>query len=217
MRVLLVEDDDLLGDGVRAGLTLGGWTVEWLRDGGSAAAALTSDVFDAVVLDLGLPKKPGLAVLRELRGRGNGVPVLILSARDAVGERVAGLDAGADDYLVKPFDLDELGARLRALLRRAQGSAEPLLRFGDLALDPATRRVTLAGETVELGPREFALLHLLLGAAGRVVSRGRLMDSIYGWDAEVESNALEVHIHNLRKKLPSVPIRTLRGVGYQFG
>lgn len=217
MRVLLVEDDELLGDGMRTDLTLAGWTVEWLRDGCSAETALAADHFDVVILDLGLPRKSGLAVLRELRQRGAAVPVLILSARDRVTDRVAGLNAGADDYLVKPFDLDELAARLRALVRRAQGSAEPVLRFEGLVLDPASHWVSADGETVELAPREFALLEILLGAMGRVVSRRRLMDSLYGWDGEVESNALEVHIHNLRKKLPSAPIKTVRGVGYQLG
>ncbi len=217
MRALLVEDDELLGDGVRTDLTLGGWTVEWLRDGCAAEAALAGDHFDVVILDLGLPRKSGLAVLRELRQRGAAVPVLILSARDRVADRVAGLDAGADDYLIKPFDLDELSARLRALVRRAQGNAEPVLRFEGLLLDPAGHWVSAEGQTIELAPREFALLEILLGASGRVVSRRRLMDSLYGWDGEVESNALEVHIHNLRKKIPSVPIKTVRGVGYQLG
>lgn len=217
MRILLVEDDELLGDGVRAGLSLAGCTVDWVRDGGAADAALAGDRFDAVVLDLGLPRLPGLEVLRRLRDRGDAVPVLILTARDSVGERVAGLDAGADDYLVKPFDLDELGARLRALYRRGQGVAEPLLRHGDLVLDPATRSVTAESATVELAPREFSLLQILMGASGRVVSRRRLMDSLYGWEGDVESNALEVHIHNLRRKLPSVVIKTVRGVGYKMG
>ena len=216
MRVLLIEDDELLGDGVKVGLTHAGWTVDWVRDGCAAEAALRSDQFDVVVLDLGLPKKPGLEVLQELRGRGECVPVLILTARDTVGERVAGLDAGADDYLIKPFDLDELSARLRALHRRALGTADPVLRCADILLDPAARIVTVNGASVDLAPREFALLQILMGSSGRVVSRRRLMDSVYGWDGEVESNALEVHIHNLRKKLPSLPLKTVRGVGYKL-
>ncbi len=216
MRVLLVEDDELVGDGVKYGLAHAGWTVDWVRDGCAAQAAFQSDQFDVVILDLGLPKKSGLEVLAELRERGERVPVLILTARDGVRERVTGLDAGADDYLVKPFDLDELAARLRALQRRALGPAERVLRCGDIVLDPAARLVTSQGEAVELAPREFSLLQTLMGSFGRVVTRRRLMDSLYGWEGEVESNTLEVHIHNLRKKLPDLPLKTVRGLGYKI-
>lgn len=217
MRLLLVEDDPLLGDGIRAGLRTHGHTVDWVQDGHAAAAALTAggdDRFAAVVLDLGLPGRDGLSVLRELRQRGDATPVLILTARDTVADKIDGLDVGADDYLVKPFDLDELAARLRALVRRGQGRATPCLIHGDLELDPLARQVTLAGQPVELSVREFALLEILLSHAGRALTRAQLEAQLYGWGGEVESNALEVHIHHLRKKCGAELIRTLRGVGY---
>ncbi|MEW5790700.1 MAG: response regulator [Pseudomonadota bacterium] len=214
MRILLVEDDPLLGDGLRVGLGQEGYTVDWIRDGQAARLALETGSYGLVVLDIGLPRLSGLELLRALRAQGNGVPVLILTARDAVADRVAGLDGGADDYMIKPFDLDELAARIRALLRRRMGRASPVLRHGELALDPAAHRVTLAGEAVELSPREFALLQALLDNAGRVLSRAQLEESLYGWGEEVESNAVEVHVHHLRRKLGPELIRTVRGVGY---
>jgi two-component system OmpR family response regulator/two-component system response regulator QseB len=214
MRILLVEDDPTLGDGLCTGLRQAGFAVDWLRDGQSADIALQSESFDLVVLDLGLPKMTGMEVLTRTRGRGQSTPILILTARDALGEKIAGLDAGADDYLVKPVDLDELAARARALTRRQAGRAAPLLMHGDIALDPAAHTITQAGQRVDLSSREFALLHLLLDSAGRVLSRSQLEQSLYGWHEEPDSNALEVHIHHLRKKLGSTLIRTLRGVGY---
>lgn len=214
MRILLVEDDPQLGDGLCVGLRQTGFTVDWLRDGKSAIAALTVEEFDFAVLDLGLPDCSGMAVLAAARQAGRDLPVLILTARDAISDKIAGLDAGADDYLVKPVDLDELAARLRALARRRQGRATPLLVHGPLTLDPAARRVTRDGVEVALSAREFSLLQLLLEAAGRVLPKSQLEQALYGWNDEPDSNALEVHIHHLRKKLGSELIRTLRGVGY---
>ena len=214
MRILLVEDDPRLGDGLTIGLRQAGFAVDWLKDGNSADQALQSETFDFVVLDLGLPRLSGMEVLSRARSRGQHMPILILTARDATGEKVSGLDAGADDYLVKPIDLDELTARIRALTRRSAGRAEPLLIHGDLALDPAAHTLTQAGLVVELSSREFSLLQQLLENAGRVLTRTQLEQSIYGWRDEPDSNALEVHIHHLRKKLGSELIRTLRGVGY---
>jgi two-component system OmpR family response regulator/two-component system response regulator QseB len=214
MRILLVEDDPELGDGLTVGLRQAGFAVDWLRDGHVADQALHSESFDFVVLDLGLPRLSGMEVLNRARARGQTMPVLILTARDATGDKVSGLDAGADDYLVKPIDLDELTARIRALTRRSAGRAAPLLVHGDLSLDPAAHQVTLGGQSVELSSREFSLLQLLLENAGRVLTRTQLEQSLYGWRDEPDSNALEVHIHHLRKKLGSDLIRTLRGVGY---
>ncbi|MBS4098687.1 MAG: response regulator [Sulfuricella sp.] len=214
MRLLLVEDDSLLGDGIRAGLRQSGYTVDWLKDGRAAQLALESEPYDLMVLDLGLPRVSGLDLLKWLRERGAELPVLILTARDTVQDRVNGLDCGADDYLVKPFDLDELAARLRALLRRRSGRAEPLLRHGELVLDPASHEVKMADRKVDLSSREYAILLVLLENRGRIQSREQLEHSLYGWDGEVESNAVEVHIHHLRRKLGSELIRTVRGVGY---
>jgi len=214
MRILLVEDDPLLGDGLAAGLRQHGFAVDWLKDGEAALAALAGERFDVMVLDLGLPKRSGMEVLRRIRADGLALPVLILTARDATADKIAGLDGGADDYLVKPVDLDELAARVRALLRRASGRAEPALRHGALVLDPAAHRVEIDGREVELSAREFAVLHALLANAGRVMSRSQLEQSIYGWNEEPDSNALEVHIHHLRRKFGADLIRTLRGVGY---
>lgn len=214
MRVLLVEDDPLLGDGLTVGLRQAGHAVDWVKDGAAADHALATEEFDLLVLDLGLPKLSGMDLLRRLRARGQSLPVLILTARDATGDKIAGLDAGADDYLVKPVDLDELAARIRALGRRAAGRAAPVISHGELALDPASRSVTLAGAPVELSAREFAILQALLEHAGRVMTRAQLEGSIYGWRDEPDSNALEVHIHHLRKKLGAELIRTLRGIGY---
>lgn len=214
MRILLVEDDPQLGDGLTVGLRQSGFAVDWVRDGHAADLALHAESFDLVVLDLGLPKLGGMEVLKRARARGQDMPVLVLTARDATGDKVAGLDAGADDYLVKPIDLDELAARIRALTRRSAGRAAPLLTHGELTLDPAAHVVTRAGLPVELSTREFSLLQLLLENAGRVLTRSQLEQSLYGWRDEPDSNALEVHIHHLRKKLGSELIRTLRGVGY---
>ncbi len=214
MRILLVEDDPLLGDGIRAGLKQAGYAVDWVQDGSTAKLSLESGDYSLMVLDLGLPKLSGMAVLNWLRGKGITLPVLILTARDTVADRVAGLDAGADDYLIKPFDLDELIARLRALSRRSGGQASPLLLHGSVELDPAARQVRKNGQTVELSAREFTLLHELMLHAGRVQSREQLEERLYGWGEEVESNSVEVHVHHLRKKLGSDLIRTLRGVGY---
>ena len=214
MRILLVEDDPELGDGLAIGLRQAGFAVDWLRDGHAADLALRDESFDLVVLDLGLPRLSGMEVLKRARDRGQSLPILILTARDATGDKVSGLDAGADDYLVKPIDLDELSARIRALTRRSAGRAAPLLVHGDLTVDPAAHRVTLAEQAIELSSREFSLLQLLLENAGRVLTRSQLEQSLYGWRDEPDSNALEVHIHHLRKKLGSELIRTLRGVGY---
>jgi two-component system OmpR family response regulator/two-component system response regulator QseB len=214
MRVLLVEDDALLGDGIRAGLAQAGFAVDWVRDGPEALDLLEAQPIAAVVLDLGLPGLGGLTVLRRLRARRSKVPVLILTARDAVDDRVTGLDAGADDYVVKPVDLAELAARLRALIRRASGEAAPALRRGELELDPAAHRVVFRGRPVELSAREFSLLHALMLSAGRVLSREQLEERLYPWGREIESNAVEVHVHHLRRKLAPALIRTIRGVGY---
>ncbi len=214
MRLLLVEDDPMVGESIRDGLGQEGYTVDWVRDGKGAETALDAEPYAAVLLDLGLPRMDGLDVLRAARAKRNDVPILVITARDAVADRIKGLDAGADDYLVKPFDLDELAARVRALVRRADGRAEPVVRHGPIALDPATRTVTLRGRPVELSGREFALLQSLLARPGAVLSRAQLEERLYGWDEEVGSNAIEVHIHNLRRKLGADTIRNVRGVGY---
>ncbi|BAO45202.1 response regulator [Thiolapillus brandeum] len=217
MRLLLVEDDPLLGDGLKLGLQAEGYTVDWLREGKQALHALLTEDFDLVVLDLGLPGMDGLEVLREIRQRGMTVPVLILTARDAVSDRVGGLDKGADDYLTKPFDLEELSARLRTLLRRGRESAALLLEHEDVQLDPAAREVFRGGEKVSLSMKEFSVLRYLLEHRGKVVSRSRLEQALYGWDTQIESNALEVHVHKLRRKLGATFISTVRGVGYRIG
>lgn len=214
MRVLLVEDDALLGDGVRAGLKQAGFAVDWTQDGQAAKLALETEEYAVMVLDLGLPKLSGTDLLKWLRGSNSKVPVLILTARDTVADRIAGLNAGADDYLIKPFDLDELIARLNALLRRSAGQVTLTLLHGDIELTPSTHQVSKNGKTVELSAREFTLLHELLLHVGRVQSREQLEQHLYGWGEEVESNSVEVHIHHLRKKLGTELIRTLRGVGY---
>jgi two-component system, OmpR family, response regulator len=214
MRVLLVEDDSLLGDGLAAGLGEAGFVVDWVRDGVTAETALAAESFAAVVLDLGLPRRDGLTVLTHLRQAGSAVPVLVLTARDQVADKVRALDLGADDYVVKPFDLDEIAARLRALVRRAHGRTQPVLEHGALRLDPAARALTLDGASVAVTPREFDLLQLLLENAGRVLTRRVLEEQLYNWGEAVGSNALEVHIHHLRKKLGEGLIRTVRGVGY---
>jgi DNA-binding response OmpR family regulator len=217
VRILLVEDDPLLGDGVRAGLKLADYAVDWVRDGEAGRLALLDQTYDACVLDLGLPRRDGLSLLRELRGRGNATPVLILTARDSSADKVAGLDAGADDYLVKPFDLAELQARLRALIRRAGGAASPTLSHAGVVLDPAGKRVSLEQQVVALSAREFALLHDLLSHKNRIRSRAELEESLYAWGEETESNTVEVYIHHLRKKFGADFIRTVRGLGYVVG
>jgi DNA-binding response OmpR family regulator len=214
MRLLIVEDDELLGNGLQIGLQQSGYAVDWVKDGQSAELFLGAGPYDLMILDIGLPKRSGLEVLRSLRNRGDQLPVLMLTARDTVEDKVAGLDSGADDYLVKPFDLDELTARIRALLRRRSGRSEPVIRHKDIVLDPASHVVTRAGQPVEIAPREFAVLLQLLEHRGRVLSRAQLEQNLYSWKDEVDSNAVEVHIHHLRKKLGAEVIRTIRGVGY---
>lgn len=214
MRLLLVEDDLMVGEAVRKGLRQDGFALDWVQDGVAALSALGQEDYQLLLLDLGLPRKNGLEVLKSLRAGGNQIPVLILTARDAVSDRVAGLDAGADDYLVKPFDLEELAARIRALLRRQSGRAEPLVELGGLILNPATHEVTLDGQPVNLSAREFALLRAFLDRPGVVLSRAQLEEKMYGWDDSIESNAVEVYIHALRKKLGSNFIKNVRGIGY---
>ncbi len=217
MRILLVEDDAILGDGVLAGLKLAEHAVDWVRDGEEARLALLDHPYDACVLDLGLPKRDGISVLKELRGRGNRLPVLILTARDSSADKIAGLDAGADDYLTKPFDLAELQARLRALVRRAAGEARPTLEHGGVVLDPASRQVTFNGRGVALSAREYALLDDLLRHKNHIRTRAQLEESIYAWGEETGSNTVEVFVHHLRKKFGADFIRTVRGLGYQLG
>lgn len=214
MRILLAEDDAMLGDGLRAGLRQLGFQVDWVRDGIAAERELAGGDYTAAVLDLGLPLKDGIEVLRSLRARKNATPVLILTARDAVPDRIIGLDCGADDYVIKPVDLHELGARLRSLVRRAHGQVQDSLRCGALLIEPAARRVSLDGADVSLSTREFDLLHALMLNAGRVMSREQLEQQMYSWGYEVESNAIEVHIHHLRRKLSPDLIQTVRGIGY---
>ncbi len=215
MRLLLVEDDTMIGRALRQGLADAGFAVDWVQDGNSAELALVGSVYDLVLLDLGLPGQDGMTLLRGLRSRRHAVPVLIVTARDAVADRIEGLNAGADDYVLKPFNLDELVARVRALLRRHAGSGAPLLECGALVLDPVRREVRLRGEPVGLSGREFALLEALMQRPGAVMSREQLENAIYGWQQEVGSNAVEVHLHNLRRKLGPETIRNVRGVGYK--
>ncbi|MBN8514434.1 MAG: winged helix family two component transcriptional regulator [Candidatus Accumulibacter regalis] len=214
MRVLLVEDDPMIGKSVQQGLRQEGTSVDWVRDGQAAELALTTIPYELLLLDLGLPGRSGLEVLARLRRSDNGIPVLIITARDAVTERIKGLDSGADDYLVKPFDLDELSARMRALLRRRSGRASPVIEHGDLRMNPATHELTQDGKPVALSAREFALLQALLEQPGVPLSRAKLEERLYGWGEEIESNAVEVYIHSLRRKLGSERIKNIRGVGY---
>ena len=216
MRLLLVEDDPMIGAGVQSGLRQEGHTVDWVRDGKAAELALASGVHEMLLLDLGLPHKSGLELLSGLRRQGLDLPVLVITARDSVADRVKGLDAGADDYLVKPFDLDELSARIRALMRRRAGRASPRIEHGPLTLDPATHQVTLNGDPLALSAREFALLHALLEQPGVPLSRAQLEERLYGWNEEIESNTVEVYIHALRRKLGAEWIRNVRGVGYRI-
>jgi two-component system OmpR family response regulator/two-component system response regulator QseB len=214
MRILVVEDDPLLGDALQVGLRQRGFDVDWVQDGVAAELALRTEPFAAAVLDVGLPRLDGIEVLRRARARGSRTPVLVLTARDAIDARVRGLDSGADDYVVKPVDLDELAARLRALVRRSRGEPAAVLQIGRLRLDPASRSVAFHGEPVMLQAREFNLLQELMLNAGRVLSREQLAARLYAWGEEVDSNAVEVHVHHLRRKLASEVIRTVRGVGY---
>lgn len=214
MRILLVEDDVMLGDGMVDALRSSGYTVDWLQQGMPALSALKSEEFAALVLDLNLPDIDGISLLRKLRREGQTLPVLILTARDALDDRVLGLDAGSDDYMVKPFALQELNARLRALVRRSKGQAQAVLEYGELQLYPASQQVTYRGEPVRLTPHEYKLLQELITQSGRVLSRDQLQQSLYGWDEGAESNAVEVHIHHLRKKFFPELIRNIRGVGY---
>ena len=214
MRILLAEDDLLLGDGLRAGLRQHGFQVDWVRDGAAAERELRAEPYAAAVLDLGLPLMDGMAVLASVRRAGVAMPVLVLTARDTVPDRVRGLDGGADDYVVKPVDLDELAARLRALVRRSHGQPQDRLAAQGVVLDPAARTVAQAGAVVALSAREFDLLHVLMLNAGRVLSREQIEQHLYSWGQEVESNAVEVHVHNLRRKLGPALIHTVRGVGY---
>jgi len=216
MKLLLAEDDPMIGAGVERGLRLAGFTVDWVRDGKAAELALADGNYAVLLLDLGLPRQDGLEVLKKLRRDNRPIPVLIITARDAVADRVAGLNLGADDYLVKPFDLDELTARVHALIRRHQGRSHPELCLGALRLNPLSRDVTLEGRILSLSQREFTLLEALMETPGAVLSRERLEECLYGWGEEIASNAIEVHIHNLRRKLGSAWIRNVRGVGYKL-
>jgi two-component system OmpR family response regulator len=214
MRILLAEDDPMLGDGLRVGLGQLGFQVDWVRDGVAAERELTSSDYAAAVLDLGLPLKDGIDVLQSLRARKITTPVLVLTARDAVPDRIRGLDLGADDYVIKPVDLNELGARLRSLVRRAHGQMQDALRCGGVLMNPTARQVSFNGQDVVLSTREFDLLHVLMLNAGRVLSREQLEQKLYSWGYEVDSNAIEVHIHHLRRKLHADIIQTVRGIGY---
>jgi two-component system response regulator QseB len=216
MRLLLVEDDAMIGRSLQQGLTQDGYAVDWVRDGHSARLSLQDEGYELLLLDLSLPRMSGRELLVELRGRRNPIPVLIITAHDTVADRVEGLDAGADDYLVKPFSFEELTARIRALLRRRGGVAEPVLRQGALTLNPSTHEVRLQDEVVHLSAREFALLEALMRRPGVPLSRSQLENSIYGWGQEVDSNAVEVHIHALRRKLGAERIENVRGVGYRI-
>ena len=214
MRILLVEDDLMIGESLQQALKQSGHAVDWVQNGLTADKALTVEPYELVLLDLGLPGKSGIEVLRQLRSRGSGVPVIIITARDAVSDRVDGLDSGADDYLIKPFALEELDARIRAAARRRGGRADPLMVCGGLTLNPATREVSYSGQTQVLPAREYALLFALMERPGNVLSRAQLEERLYGWNEEIASNAVEVHVHQLRKKLGVEVIRTIRGLGY---
>ncbi len=214
MRLLLVEDDELLGDAVKTGLTQFGYLVDWLKDGEAARSAIKTESFELIILDLSLPKLSGMNLLQSIRQDQNTTPVIILTARESVQDRIKGLDSGADDYITKPFDLNELSARIRALVRRSQGRADSILQYRNITIDPAAHSVMVDDVLINVPRREFSLLQKLLENDGHVLSRDQLMQSIYGWDDDVDSNTLEVHIHNLRKKINATFIRTIRGVGY---
>ncbi|MCP4187124.1 MAG: response regulator [Gammaproteobacteria bacterium] len=214
MRILLVEDDSLLGEGLHVGLQRENYTVDWVKNGETALSAVRETDYDSIILDIGLPKMNGLQVLKSMRSQGSNIPVLILTAQDGLAERVAGLDTGADDYLVKPFEFDELCARLRALVRRSRGLPNQQITYRNITIDPAAHAVTLDGETVDLSRREFSLLETLLSSVGWVLSRTQLEDKLYSWGDEIESNTIEVHIHHLRKRFGADLIKTVRGIGY---
>ncbi len=214
MRLLLVEDDEILGDGLAAGLKMEGYAVDWLTNGKLADEALKLNSYELVVLDLNLPEMDGISILRALRSRKNETPVLVLTAKDTIPDRILGLDSGADDFVIKPFDLNEVCARLRALARRNEGRGTPTIEHNGIILDPASHNVTFHGEKIELSQKEFEILSFLMSNIGRVISRARLEESLYSWNSDVESNTVEVHIHYLRKKLDAAVIRTVRGVGY---
>lgn len=214
MRILLIEDDEILGDGIVAGLKEFSYTIDWLKVGNNVDAVISSTEYDAIILDLNLPGISGFAILANIRNTGNNTPVLILTARDTLEDKVKGLDLGADDYMIKPFDLDELAARLRALIRRDHGRTHPILKFNNIEMDVAGHNVSLNKNNIELSAREFSLLQLLLENSGKVLSKRKIEDNIYAWGEEIESNSVEVHIHNLRKKIGADIIKTVRGVGY---
>lgn len=217
MRILVVEDEEVLGENLQLGLSQEGYVVDWLTDGEKAEQALKLEDFDLIILDLGLPKKDGLEVLINMRARGQSTPVIILTANADLDKRVIGLDAGADDYISKPFGLEELYARVRALKRRSVGRSATIIKHGTMTVDPSSHRVSVNDEPVHISPREFALLEKLLDSCGRVLSREQLAQSLYGWEKDIDSNAVEVHIHNLRKKLgENIHIKTVRGVGYMI-
>ena len=214
MRLLLVEDDEILGDGLVAGLTMEGYAVDWLTNGKLADEALKLNSYELIVLDLNLPDMDGLSILRSLRNRKNETPVMVLTAKDTVADRVLGLDSGADDFVIKPFELDEVCARLRALARRSEGRSAPTIEYKGVILNPAAHQVTFNNDKIELSQKEFEILNFLMSNIGKVISRARLEESLYSWNSDIESNAVEVHIHHLRKKLDTGLIRTVRGVGY---
>lgn len=217
MRLLLAEDDSMIGESITEALISENYAVDWVRDGRAAELALDNGVYDLLLLDLGLPKKQGLSILNDYRKRGGMLPILVITARDSTANRVEGLDAGADDYLIKPFELEELFARVRALLRRQSGRADPLITYGDLTLNPASHEVIFRNQLLNMSAKEFCLLHALLAQPQRVLSLAQLEEKLYGWDQEVDSNAIEVYIHRLRKKLGNDFIRNVRGVGYKVG
>ncbi len=217
MRLLLVEDDTMIGQSLHKALSQNGFSVDWARDGDMAEESLATSQYDLMLLDLGLPKKSGLDVLKQLRAQKKALPVLILTARDSITDKVIGLDAGADDYLIKPFELQELEARIRALLRRREGRSEPLMTCGEISLNPITRDITVGNITHLLSAREYALMHALMEHPGAVLSVGALEERLYGWNDEIESNTIEVHIYQIRKKLGKNCIMNVRGVGYKIG
>jgi two-component system response regulator QseB len=217
MRILLVEDDVMIGKGICAVLKMAHFTVNWVQDGIEAEHALELENYSLLLLDLGLPRKNGLEILKSLRGRGNTIPVLILTARDAVGERIQGLNSGADDYLVKPFDLDELIARMRALLRRNFGQESNVITYGEITIDTIKHDVRLGGDLINLSAKEFTIFYALMENPGAVLSRDKLEEKLYGWDDEISSNTIQVYIHNLRKKIGGDIIQNVRGVGYRIG